>query len=121
MEKDSVLNYATPIHKSLIQDDVDLGIGVVPVVLIVILTIILMRLVSIWCMFAGFILFIVAKFSTRKDPHFLESLLIFLRFFISPSKIARFGMTRMEKFKTLKNKKKKRETLKKRFLVFLIY
>ena len=74
MEKDSVLNYAPPIHKSLIQDDVDLGIGVVPVVLIVILTIILMRLVSIWCMFAGFILFIVAKFSTRKDPHFLESL-----------------------------------------------
>ncbi|MBC6713594.1 hypothetical protein [Treponema sp. Marseille-Q3903] len=25
MEKDSVLNYATPIHKSLIQDDVDYG------------------------------------------------------------------------------------------------
>ena len=74
MEKDSVLNYASPIHKSLIQDDVDLGIGVVPAVLIFILTIILMRLVSIWCMFAGFVLFFVAKFSTRKDPHLLEIL-----------------------------------------------
>ena len=59
MENDSVLNYASPIHKSLIQDDVDFGIGVVPAVLIVILTIILMRLVSIWCMFAGFFLFII--------------------------------------------------------------
>ena len=74
MENDSVLNYASPIHKSLIQDDVDFGIGVVPAVLIVILTIILMRLVSIWSMFAGFFLFIIAKLSTKKDPHFLESL-----------------------------------------------
>ena len=74
MENDSVLNYASPIHKSLIQDDVDFGDGVVPAVLIVILTIILMRLVSIWCMFAGFFLFIIAKLSTKKDPHFLESL-----------------------------------------------
>ena len=41
MEKDSVLNYSCPIHKSLIQDDVDFGIGVIPAVLIVILTIIL--------------------------------------------------------------------------------
>ena len=75
MEKDSVLNYATPIHKSLIQNDVDLGIGVVPVVLIVILTIILMRLVSIWCMFAGFILTvnIVEKYYGK-----LKFLLIYL-------------------------------------------
>lgn len=81
MEKDSVLNYASPIHKSLIQDDVDFGIGVVPVVLIVILTIILMRLVSIWCMFVGFALFFVAKFSTKKDPHLLE--ILFERLLIS--------------------------------------
>ncbi len=74
MEKDSVLDYASPIHKSLIQDDVTFGIGVIPAVLIIILTIILMRLVSIWCMFAGFVLFIIAKFATRKDPHFLEIL-----------------------------------------------
>lgn len=74
MEKDSVLNYATPIHKSLLQDDVDLGIGVIPAVLIVIITIILMRLVSIWCIFAGVSLFVGAKFATRKDPHFLEFL-----------------------------------------------
>lgn len=74
MENDSLLNYSSPIHKSLIQDSVDFGIGVVPAVLIFILTITLMRLVSIWCMFAGFVLFFVAKFSTRKDPHFLESL-----------------------------------------------
>lgn len=74
MENDSLLNYSSPIHKSLIQDSVDFGIGVVPAVFIFILTITLMRLVSIWCMFAGFVLFFVAKFSTRKDPHFLESL-----------------------------------------------
>ena len=74
MEKDSVLNYSCPIHKSLIQDDVDFGIGVIPAVLIVILTIILMRLVSIWCMFAGFFLFLIAKIATRKDPHLLEML-----------------------------------------------
>ena len=74
MEKDSVINYATPIHKSLLQDDVDFGIGVIPAVLIVIITIILMRLVSIYCMFAGFAIFVIAKFSIRKDPHFLELL-----------------------------------------------
>ena len=74
MEKDSVLNYASPIHKSLLQDDVDFGIGVIPAVLIVVVTIILMRLVSIYCMFAGFALFIGAKFATQKDPHFLEEL-----------------------------------------------
>ncbi len=74
MDKDSVLDYASPIHKSLIQDDVDFGIGVIPAVLIIVLTIILMRLVSIWCMFAGFSLFIIAKFATRNNPHFLEIL-----------------------------------------------
>lgn len=74
MEKDSVLNYAIPIHKSLLQDDVDFGIGVIPAVIIVVITIILMRLVSIYCMFAGFAIFIGAKFAIRKDPHFLEEL-----------------------------------------------
>ncbi|WP_178842038.1 VirB3 family type IV secretion system protein [uncultured Treponema sp.] len=81
MEEDSVLNYASPIHKSLIQDDVDFGIGVVPAVLIVILTIILMRLVSIWCMFAGVVLFCIAKIATKKDPHLLE--ILFERLLIS--------------------------------------
>ncbi len=74
MEKDSVYDYASPIHKSLIQDDVTMGIGVIPVVLIVIITIVLMRLVSIWCMFAGVVLFVIAKIATRKDPHSLEFL-----------------------------------------------
>ena len=74
MEKDSVLNYASPIHKSLLQNDVDFGIGIIPAVLIVIITIILMRLVNIYCMFVGFVLFVVAKFATRKEPHFLEEL-----------------------------------------------
>lgn len=74
MEKDSVYNYSTPIHKSLIQDDVQFGIGLAPLCLIVILTIILMRLVSIWCILVGLVLFITAKVATRKDPHFLESL-----------------------------------------------
>lgn len=74
MERESVYNYASPIHKSLIQDDVQWGIGVAPVVIIVILTIVLMRLVSIWCILVGMALFIIAKIATRKDPHFLESL-----------------------------------------------
>ena len=74
MQTESVYNYSTSIHKSLIQDDAPLGIGVVPVVLIVIVTIILMRLVSIWCIFAGFILFFGARLLTKKDPHFLELL-----------------------------------------------
>ncbi|MBD5435157.1 MAG: type VI secretion protein [Treponema sp.] len=74
MEKDSVYDYSTPIHKSLIQDDVQFGIGLAPLCLIVILTIILMRMVSIWCILVGMALFIIAKIATRKDPHFLESL-----------------------------------------------
>ncbi|MCM1322200.1 MAG: VirB3 family type IV secretion system protein [Bacteroides sp.] len=74
MEKDSVYNYSTPIHKSLIQDDVQFGIGLAPLCLIVIFTIILMRLVSIWCVLVGMVLVIIAKIATRKDPHFLESL-----------------------------------------------
>jgi type IV secretory pathway VirB3-like protein len=74
METDSVFDYSTSIHKSLIQDDVQCGIGVIPLVFIIIITIILMRLVSIWCVFVGFVLFFVSKLLTRKDPHFLELL-----------------------------------------------
>lgn len=74
MYNDSIYNYSSPIHRSLIQDDVQWGIGIIPCVLIIIVTVILMRLVSIWCIFAGIILFITAKLATRKDPHLLESL-----------------------------------------------
>lgn len=74
IENDSVLDYASPIYKSLLQDDVTLGIGIAPIVLIAIITIVLMRLVSIWCILVGVVLFTIGKISTRKEPHFLEFL-----------------------------------------------
>lgn len=74
IENDSVLNYACPIHKSLLQDNVSFGIGVIPAMLIFVITIILMRLVSMFCIFVGFSIFMIAKIATSKDPHLLEEL-----------------------------------------------
>lgn len=74
MEQDSVYDYATPIYKSLITDDVQWGIGIIPVCLISIITIVFMRLISIWCILLGIVLVIIAKIVTKKDSHLLEIL-----------------------------------------------
>ena len=67
----SVMDYATPIHRVLLESNEILGIGVVPALLILMLDIILMSMVSFWCFPVGIVLYIVCRLLCRKDPQML--------------------------------------------------
>ena len=45
----SVYDYSTPVHRVLLEPNLLLGIGIMPAMLILVLTIVLMNVVSIWC------------------------------------------------------------------------
>lgn len=70
----TVYDYASPVHRVLMEPNVIMGIGVVPVVVIMMLTIIMMTTVSIWTGAIGLILYLVAKKLCKKDPFALEIL-----------------------------------------------
>ena len=66
----SVYDYSTPVHRVLLEPNLLLGIGIMPAMLILVLTIVLMNVVSIWCVTIGVILYVAAKMVCKKD-HFL--------------------------------------------------
>ena len=70
----TVYDYAVIVHRVLLEPNVMLGIGIIPAMVILILTIILMNLVSIWCFIIGVILFAVAKILCKDDPYMLTIL-----------------------------------------------
>ena len=72
MEEDNLYNYAESVPRVLLQSNQLFGIGLIPAMLIVVLTIVLMNMVSIWCVSVGLILFIAAKIVTRKDKDMLK-------------------------------------------------
>ena len=75
MEKEVTLyDYATPVHRVLLQPNVIMGIGVGPAMAILVFTIVLMNVVSIWCFPIGVILFVVAKMLCKKDPYMMTIL-----------------------------------------------
>ncbi len=73
-EEISVINFASPIHRVLLEPNQILGIGMIPATFILILTIILMNMVSIWCFFISIVLFIVCRLLCKKDPYMLSIL-----------------------------------------------
>lgn len=73
-EEVTVMDFATPIHRVLLEPNQMLGIGVVPAMMILILDIVLMNLVSIWCFPIGIVLFLVCKVLCKKDPYMLTIL-----------------------------------------------
>ncbi len=75
MEEVSVYDYATHVHRVLMEPNVIMGIGIMPAMLILVLTIVLMNLVSIWTSIIGIAMFLVARTVCKKDPYMLEILL----------------------------------------------
>lgn len=71
MEELSVYDYSTPVHKVLLEPNLLLGIGIVPAMLILVITIVLMNIVSIWCAIIGIFLFVGAKMVCKNDPYAL--------------------------------------------------
>lgn len=71
MEELSVYDYSSTVHKVLLEPNLIMGIGLGPAVAILILTIVLMNLVSIWCAAVGIFLYVGAKMACKNDPYAL--------------------------------------------------
>ena len=67
----SVYDYSTPVHRVLLEPNLLLGIGIIPAMLILVLTIVLMNVVSIWCVVIGIFLYVGAKIVCKNDPYAL--------------------------------------------------
>jgi type IV secretory pathway TrbD component len=68
-------DYAIPVHRSLQEPDVIMGIGFTALLLIVSVTVILASLVSIWCVLLGAAALVIVKILCKDDP-FLVDILI---------------------------------------------
>lgn len=71
MDEVSVYDYSTPVHRVLLEPNLLAGIGVIPAMLILVITIVLMNVISIWCAIVGIFLFVVAKMICKNDPYAL--------------------------------------------------
>ena len=71
MDEISVYDYSTPVHKVLLEPNLLLGIGVIPAMLLMVLTIVLMNIVSIWCVIIGIRLYVAARMVCKNDPYAL--------------------------------------------------
>ena len=74
MEEISVYDYSTPVHKVLLEANLLLGIGLTPAILIMVLTIVLMNIVSVWCVSIGIFLYVAARIVCKNDPYALTVL-----------------------------------------------
>lgn len=71
MDEISIYDYSTPVHRVLLEPNLLAGIGVVPAMMILVITIVLMNVVSVWCAFIGIILYVVSKMICKNDPYAL--------------------------------------------------
>ena len=71
MDEVSVYDYSTPVHRVLLEPNLLAGIGVIPAMLILVITIVLMNVISIWCAIVGNFLFVAAKMICKNDPYAL--------------------------------------------------
>ena len=71
MDDLSIFDFTTSVHRVLLVPNLLAGIGAVPAILILVITIILMNLISIWCAAAGILLFISGKMICKNDPYAL--------------------------------------------------
>ena len=73
-EEVTVYDFTSPIHRVLLEPNQLMGIGMIPAMFILIITILLMNLVSIWTFPVGLILFLVCRALCKKDPYMLTIL-----------------------------------------------
>lgn len=74
MEQSSVYDYSEPIYRVLLEPNLFMGIGLMPFMFILIITIVLMNVVSAWCCIIGVLLLVVAKMLCKNDPQMLNIL-----------------------------------------------
>ncbi len=70
----SLIDYSTPVHRVLLEPNQLMKIGLLPAMFILVFTIVLMNIVSIWCIFVGVVLYIVARILCKSDPYMLTIL-----------------------------------------------
>ncbi len=70
----SLFEYSSPVHRVLLEQNQLMKIGVAPAMVILVLTIVLMNIVSIWCVFVGIALYIIARLLCKNDPYMLTIL-----------------------------------------------
>lgn len=68
----TVYDFETPFYKALLEPNVMMGVGVAPVMTIVVLTIVMMNIISPFMIIFGAVLFVTAKMICKKDPYNLE-------------------------------------------------
>lgn len=73
-EEVTVYDFATPIHRVLLEPNQMLGIGMIPAMFILVIMILLMNLVSVWTFPVGVVLFLVCRALCKKDPYMLTIL-----------------------------------------------
>lgn len=73
-EEITVMDFSEPIHRVLLEPNQLMGVGVVPAMFILVLTILLMNIVSIWCFPVGIVLFVICRILCKKDPYMLTIL-----------------------------------------------
>jgi len=71
-EEITVMDFAEPIHRVLLEPNQMLGIGLAPAMFILVIDIVLMNLISPWCFPIGIILYIVCRILCKKDPLMLS-------------------------------------------------
>lgn len=81
MENDSLYDYATPFYKVLTEPNLLFGVGLIPALIILVLTIVLIEVISFWCIFIGAFLYILVRLINKTDPY---NLLIVLERILEP-------------------------------------
>lgn len=73
--EDDITNYALPVHQALMEKKVLFGVGEPAFYTILIVTIILTSLVSIYCIGIGILALIICRRICRDDPMLLDFLI----------------------------------------------
>lgn len=64
--------FAAPVHQSLMEKNVLFGIGSMPFYIIIMVTILLCSMVSVFCIFVGLLAFFICRLICKKEPMLLE-------------------------------------------------
>lgn len=72
MDTRNLYDYATPLPRVFLEPNLIMGIGIIPATTILILTIVLMNMISIWCFVIGLVLFFIARILCKNDPPMLS-------------------------------------------------
>lgn len=69
---DNLLDYQEPVYTSLMERHVFFGIGETAFMAIAVITLVLMSLLSFWCIFFGAAAILVCRILCKKEPLLIE-------------------------------------------------